>query len=177
MFDFRAHLEHQSEWSEKTFGPGPRHQGVVDHIRKELKEIEAAPGDLEEWIDVVILALDGAWRTGASPDRIISMMKYKQAKNELRDWPDWRTAPPDKAIEHSKEKYIVPDGVVGVSYSGMMSYVIPDNMEYYIANQDGPADNRTFPTYIEAWDTMIEENRRVGTPLDTCIMSRVKEIK
>jgi hypothetical protein len=24
----------------------------------------------------------------------------KQGKNELRDWPDWRTADPDKAIEH-----------------------------------------------------------------------------
>ncbi|WP_368735417.1 dATP/dGTP pyrophosphohydrolase domain-containing protein, partial [Metapseudomonas otitidis] len=56
-FDFAAHLQRQREFSERTFGPGSRAKGVVDHIRKELKEIEASPGDLSEWIDVVILAL------------------------------------------------------------------------------------------------------------------------
>lgn len=51
----------------------------------------------------MILALDGAWRTGASPEQIIATLKAKQAKNEARTWPDWRTADPNKAIEHSKE--------------------------------------------------------------------------
>ncbi|MGH6882853.1 MAG: dATP/dGTP pyrophosphohydrolase domain-containing protein [Hypericibacter sp.] len=27
----------------------------------------------------------------------------KQAVNEQRSWPDWRTADPDKAIEHVRE--------------------------------------------------------------------------
>jgi hypothetical protein len=99
-FDLRAHLERQAAWSERTFGPGSRAAGVVDHIRRELHEIEADPGDLKEWIDVVILALDGAWRSGATPDEIIAALVAKQAKNEARAWPDWRTAPPDKAIEH-----------------------------------------------------------------------------
>jgi hypothetical protein len=102
-FDFRAHLERQAKFSRHTFGPGRRTQGVSDHIRKELLEIEAAPDDLEEWIDVVILAIDGAWRTGASPDQIIATLAAKQAKNEARNWPDWRTADPNKAIEHTKE--------------------------------------------------------------------------
>ena len=102
-FDFKAHLARQAAWSLKTFGPGDRAQGVVDHIRKELREIEQAPGDLEEWIDVVILALDGAWRSGATPDQIIAAIAAKQAKNEKRKWPDWRTADPSKAIEHVKE--------------------------------------------------------------------------
>ena len=30
------HLRRQREWSESTFGPGNRTQGVLDHIRKEL---------------------------------------------------------------------------------------------------------------------------------------------
>lgn len=102
MFDFHAHLQNQREWSERTFGPGERSAGVVDHIRKELREIEEAPLDLEEWIDVVILALDGAWRAGHSPDAIITQLVAKQAKNESRQWPDWRTAEPGKAIEHVK---------------------------------------------------------------------------
>jgi hypothetical protein len=101
-FDFRAHLQRQREWSGRTFGPGPRTHGVIDHIRKELHEIEAAPTDISEWIDVVILALDGAWRSGASPDEIITALVTKQAKNEARSWPDWRTASPDHAIEHHR---------------------------------------------------------------------------
>lgn len=78
--------------------------GVVDHIRRELKEIEAAPTDLSEWVDVVILALDGAWRSGATPAQITAAIVAKQAKNEGRTWPDWRTADPDKAIEHDRSK-------------------------------------------------------------------------
>lgn len=101
-FDFAAHLQRQREWSERTFGPGPRTAGVTDHIRKELAEIEAAPTDSSEWIDVVILALDGAWRSGASPSEIIAAIVAKQTKNEGRNWPDWRTADPNKAIEHDR---------------------------------------------------------------------------
>lgn len=99
-FDLRAHLVRQRAFSEKTFGPGASTAGVVDHIRKELREIEEHPTDLSEWIDVVILALDGAWRAGHSPDQIIEALQAKQAKNEARTWPDWRTAPLDRAIEH-----------------------------------------------------------------------------
>lgn len=95
-----AHLAHQREWSRSTFGPGDRAAGVVDHIRKELVEIEQEPGDVEEWVDVIILAFDGAWRSGAEPQEIIDAIKAKQAKNEAREWPDWRTADPAAAIEH-----------------------------------------------------------------------------
>lgn len=101
-FDFAAHLQRQREWSERTFGPSKRTKGVLDHIRKELLEIEAEPNDITEWIDVVILALDGAWRHGASPQQIIATLAAKQAKNEARQWPDWRTQPEDKAICHTK---------------------------------------------------------------------------
>lgn len=97
------HLIRQRDWSYETFGPDARTKGVIDHIRKELVEIEAAPEDLEEWIDVVILALDGAWRAGHSPRAISEALSAKQARNELRSWPDWRTASPDHAIEHVEE--------------------------------------------------------------------------
>jgi hypothetical protein len=103
-FDFHAHLVRQRAWSEKTFGPGPRAEGVVDHISKELVEILHNPSDLTEWIDVVILALDGAWRAGYTPCQIICALAAKQAKNEARIWPDWRTAPAGKAIEHDRSR-------------------------------------------------------------------------
>lgn len=111
------HLIRQIAFSRATFGPGTRTEGVIDHIRKELVEIEAAnPGidRAKEWVDVVLLALDGLWRevgygvpghvatTDACAKSSAVRIVEKLAKNELRDWPDWRTADPTKAIEHVK---------------------------------------------------------------------------
>lgn len=98
-----SHLVRQRAFSEATFGPGARTAGVIDHIRKEPREIEAAPDDLSEWVDVVILALDGAWRRGYEPHDILCAILAKQAKNEARTWPDWRTMPLDRAIEHDRD--------------------------------------------------------------------------
>lgn len=101
-FDFVTHLARQAEFSARTFGPGARVAGVCDHIRKELIEVETSGGDLKEWVDVIILGLDGAWRSGATPKQIIAAIVAKQAKNEARTWPDWRTVDPNKAIEHQR---------------------------------------------------------------------------
>jgi hypothetical protein len=100
--NLRKILFDQSVWSQKTFGPGNRTQGVVQHITKELEEILQKPNDLSEWIDVAILAFDGAWRTGATPSEIVQAYNEKLAKNKSRQWPDWRTANPDAPIEHVK---------------------------------------------------------------------------
>jgi hypothetical protein len=97
-----AHLERQIEFSRRVFGPGSREGGVIDHIRKELVEIEEADAEskLAEWVDVIILALDGAWRCGAEPEQIIAAVKAKQERNEGRDWPDWTESDGTTAIEH-----------------------------------------------------------------------------
>lgn len=148
MTDFAAHLTRQAAFSRATFGPGPRTKGVIDHVEKELREVEKAyevrtrtvitgtytslesmqlvestreepievdPKDrhedaAEEWTDVAILGLDGLLRaiSAAHPDwafdrvaeSAVLMIVSKQGKNELRNWPDWRGASPDKAIEH-----------------------------------------------------------------------------
>ena len=65
--------------------------------------VEQDPADVFEWVDVIILAFDGAWRAGWEPQQIIDAIKAKQARNEKRTWPDWRTAAADKAIEHIAE--------------------------------------------------------------------------
>lgn len=101
-YNLTAHLVRAIEFSGRTFGPGARTAGVLAHIRKELLEIEAKPDDLSEWINVAILAFDGAWRAGYTPDQIVAALAAKQAKNEARTWPDWRTASPDAPIEHVK---------------------------------------------------------------------------
>lgn len=77
----------QRHWSARTFGLGAgRWKGIVAHVEKELREIEQDPLDLDEWIDVIILGFDGAWRTGASNHAIISALFAKQAKNRRREW-------------------------------------------------------------------------------------------
>lgn len=112
--EFVQHLVRQMAFSHATFGPGTRTTGVTDHIRKELDEVAAANGDSNEWVDVVILALDGLTRQLAycngsdrrDPHEVAEtacrMIVGKQSRNEARTWPDWRTAPKDKAIEHVK---------------------------------------------------------------------------
>ena len=97
------HIQRQVKFSLATYGPGDKTQGTIEHITKELEEIERDPKDLEEWIDVVILALDGAWRAGHKPQHILDAIEAKQTKNEKRKWPDWRTAEVGKAIEHIRD--------------------------------------------------------------------------
>ena len=99
-FDLIKHLHRQREFSLKAFGPDQRLSGVIDHIRKELIEIEEDPHNIYEWVDIILLALDGAWRSGHNVEEICAAIKFKQDKNERRQWPDWRTADPTKAIEH-----------------------------------------------------------------------------
>lgn len=102
--NFIEYLRRQRDFTFRTFGPGTRAAGVIDHIRKELREIEADPNDLFEWIDVVTLACDGALRQGYSPEDIAKALTEKLARNEARTWPDWRTQPEGKAIEHCREQ-------------------------------------------------------------------------
>ena len=111
--DLEQHLMRQMAFSHSTFGPGERTGGVIDHIRKELREVEDANGESDEWVDVVILALDGLTRrlayvngNRADPKRVAEMacrmIEGKQTRNEARSWPDWRTTPQNLAIEHIK---------------------------------------------------------------------------
>lgn len=99
--DLVAILQRQCKFSEETYGPGPRVDGVIAHITKELEEIRKDPSDITEWIDVCILAFDGAWRNaGKTPQEIYEAYVAKLEKNMARKWPDWRTADPNKPIEH-----------------------------------------------------------------------------
>ncbi|MCP3947347.1 dATP/dGTP pyrophosphohydrolase domain-containing protein [Herbaspirillum sp.] len=114
--DLEQHLLRHMAFSHATFGPGVRTAGVCDHIRKELHEVQEAAGDAAEWVDVVILALDGLTRQLAYCERTspgggrgvpshvaaiaCNMIDKKQSQNEARTWPDWRTADLGKAIEH-----------------------------------------------------------------------------
>lgn len=93
-------IDRQRAWSDKTFGPGERAKGVVAHIRKELAEVEADPTDIKEWVDVIILAIDGATRQGHLGRDLLNAYHDKMWENFTREWPDWRQFSEDEPIEH-----------------------------------------------------------------------------
>jgi len=102
QFSLKNYLSKQKDWFLRVFGPGPRDAGLTAHIKGELNEIRDNPGDLEEWIDVLILGFEGALRTADNVDDVIAALQAKQDKNLSRAWPDWRDADIDKPIEHVK---------------------------------------------------------------------------
>lgn len=98
-FDFLAHLRRQFDLCERTFGPESRCDGFV-HVVKPWNELWGDPTDGSDWIDVMLAAIDGAWRTGFTPEQIVSALQEQQLMNESRT--DWRTSDPDKTIEHDR---------------------------------------------------------------------------
>lgn len=101
-FDLVDYIGKQKRWSEKTFGEGKRTVGVTAHIAKELEEIRHQPTDIMEWVDVIILAMDGAWRAGYSPEIIVQALMLKQAINFNRKWP--APTSEDKPVEHVRSE-------------------------------------------------------------------------
>jgi hypothetical protein len=97
--DLNSYIARQKEWSELTFGSGQRTIGIIKHIESELKEIQSSPNDLFEWIDVIILALDGAWRAGFTAAQITQALENKQEKNFTRKW---EKSPEDQPTFHKK---------------------------------------------------------------------------
>lgn len=95
----------QRQWSDRTFGEGRRTEGVCKHIEKELEEIRQAPDDVSEWVDVMILAIDGATRAGYSGQQVIQAYHAKILANVNRQWPEPPEGgfPEDQAVEHVRE--------------------------------------------------------------------------
>lgn len=94
-----SYLYRHIEWSERVLGHGPHTEGLLKHIAKELDEIREHPSDLLEWVDVLILAFDGAWRAGYSVDQILLALQEKQNRNFKRTWV---MKGEDEPIEHDR---------------------------------------------------------------------------
>lgn len=125
--DLTQWLETQIAWSRKTFGTEPRLEGILKHIEKEIVEVRKDPTDAKEWIDIAILALDGAWR--AKQAHYVSQIEAKviatlvtetlQAKSLenmfVRSWPPPGAA--DQPVEHVRAKPVLkntPEVVQGL---------------------------------------------------------------
>lgn len=96
------YVSDQMAWSMQTFGEGPRTEGVLRHIEKEIDEVRSSPDDVMEWADIAILALDGAWRCGASPADVSEAMLNKQRINFSREYPNPQSQ--DEPSEHVRRK-------------------------------------------------------------------------
>lgn len=57
-------------WARGTFGEGDHTASLLAHVKEELAEVEERPGALEEYIDIIILGMDGAWRAGREKEII-----------------------------------------------------------------------------------------------------------
>jgi hypothetical protein len=95
-------LFRQKEFSQTRFGDGADMYGITAHIRQELIEIENAPDDLEERVDLFILSMELLWKSGRSMIDILSVIDYKQTKNESRKWPNKSDIHPGEPINHIK---------------------------------------------------------------------------
>jgi hypothetical protein len=107
-FSLWNYLNKQMLWSANAFGPGPRTEGILKHMAKEADEVRQDPTNLEEWVDLIILAFDGAWRSGHTANEIVEALEAKQQKLVLRKYPDWRLTTEDQAIEHDRSQEDAP---------------------------------------------------------------------
>lgn len=123
------YIRNHEAWSIRTFGNGVRTKGLTAHIRKELIEIEAKPHDVEEWADVVILALDGAWRAGYSAEEICDALEAKQAKNFKRNYP--MPTSEDLPSEHNRSGETNSDKINCIWHKGSPSKCYGE--EWFIA--------------------------------------------
>jgi hypothetical protein len=77
---------------------------LVHDIEANLDDVVVCDGtELQPWTSIVSIALLSAMKEGFSPEEIITAWVAKQEINEKRNWPDWRTVDPNKAIEHVRE--------------------------------------------------------------------------
>lgn len=87
LFSF---LNRQRRWSNNTFGRTTdiyaRAAATIEHIESEVIEVKADPTSLEEWIDLTILSMEGAMRSGHTPHQVCMELERKFAKNQTRVW-------------------------------------------------------------------------------------------
>ena len=100
MSAFEDFVRRHGQWSQRVFGAGRQTGGLTDHIEKEVAEIRAKPDDLVEWLDVMILAMDGYLRHGGTPEALLRDLERKLGENMARRWPDPGNG--DSAVEHER---------------------------------------------------------------------------
>lgn len=87
------------DWTFDTAGPGLRTEGLLTHIAKESDEIRKDPTDRKEWIDIILLGMDGYYRTGGTHWTLIEDLIEKIEKILRRKW---AKVSGDQPMEHTR---------------------------------------------------------------------------
>lgn len=99
-------LSEKWEHSQRVFGPQTT-TGVLNHVRSEVEEIQEEPTDITEWVDLILLGMDGAMRScpdpKTAPQEVVRAIRDKFEVVKKRQYPDWRTLAPDEASYHEKD--------------------------------------------------------------------------
>lgn len=100
MASFEEFLARHWAWSLRVFGEGRQTAGLTGHIEKEIEEVRAKPDDLAEWVDVMMLAMDGYLRHGGTVGSLLTDLVAKQDENFRRRWPP--AGGGDEPAEHDR---------------------------------------------------------------------------
>lgn len=77
-----------SDWSQATFGTdaerGPA--GPLAHLSREVAEVQADPGNLTEYADLLFLVFDACRRAGFTYEQLVAGVFAKLAVNRSRAW-------------------------------------------------------------------------------------------
>ena len=82
MEDFRAFQAEVTRWANETF-PGSTLDAKLAHLRQEIDEIEAEPGDGSEYADCLLILLHAA---GANGIDLFAEAQKKHQVNLSRTW-------------------------------------------------------------------------------------------
>jgi hypothetical protein len=83
--DFQDIAREHLEWTQSTF-PDLETQSALEHLKDEIKEIEAEPTDAIEYADALGLLLEAACRSGVSVENILEAFRDKIQVNKVRKW-------------------------------------------------------------------------------------------
>jgi hypothetical protein len=97
MPDFVELWREQEAFSEATF-PGITPLAVARHLRSEADELIASPTDRLEWVDALLLSIDGARRAGMTCDELLALAFRKIEINRQRQWP--AVVDVNESVEH-----------------------------------------------------------------------------
>ena len=93
-------LEEMHQWQLHQFPQATPHSALA-HIKKELKELDDTPYDMEEWVDLFFLTIQGLTKLAREDLNAVRYEIYaKLIKNHNREWgqPD-----ADGVVEHVRK--------------------------------------------------------------------------
>jgi len=97
-------VNRQRTWSTTQFGESVDLPRILNHITEATGDVEKEPARLHNWIDIVLLAMDGAWRAGHSPKEVVQAIQDVQVRNIMRDWQNPGDLPIGEPIKHIRSQ-------------------------------------------------------------------------